>query len=819
MRPSPFLIFDFCLLTFALPFASSLPAQTLSLLPGDTILQGPRAYQQLVVQATYPDGHQRDVTSQANLTVADPKIASLDREASLRPQADGTTTVTASLGSSRATLRVTVRNSAVPSAPNFRTHVIPILTKAGCNSGACHGALAGKNGFKLTLRGYDPEVDFNTLTREALGRRVSLPDPARSLMLLKPTLTIPHGGGKRFDVSSPEYNTLVDWIANGAAPPRDSDPRIQSLDILPASAWLEPSASQQVLVRARYSDGRTEDVTRWVKFSSTDAGVASVDDLGRVQMTGPGEAAITVWYQSQVGFARLGVPYPNPVTANNSPRQNFIDDHVLRKLEALRIPPSPQSDDNTFLRRACLDAMGILPTPEEIERFTTDPSPGKRAKLIESLLARDEFIDYWAYKWSDLLLVSSRRLRSNAMWSYYHWIRASVASNKPWDQFVREILVSSGNTRENGALNFYVLHKNPIELSESVTKSFLGLSITCARCHNHPLEKWTQRDYYQMANLLSRIGLKNGAEAGDTEVYTNPTGDVNHPRLGKPLPPRPLDGQAIDLQSDQDRRGHLARWLTSAENPYFARALVNRVWQNFLGRGLVDPVDDVRATNPASNEELFTALTKDLTDHHFDVKRLISLILNSAAYQRASTTTPANERDTKYYSHYLIKRLPAEVLLDAIAQVTRVPNRFDGYPAGTRALQLPDSQVTSYFLTAFGRPTRTNPDSGERQQEPTITQALHVINGDTLNQMLSAKDGTIDMFLKLGLSDAKAVEHLYLSTFSRLPTANERSQILPALTEARQATAQDPLEKDPRRKPFEDLMWAMLTGKEFLFNH
>jgi hypothetical protein len=706
--------------------------------------------------------------------------------------------------------------------PSFRNHVIPVLTKAGCNQGACHGALAGKNGFKLTLRGYDPEVDYNTLTREALGRRVSLTRPAHSLILLKPTLAIPHGGGKRFDVGSPEYKIIADWIAAGAPGPRESDPRVQGLEITPAAAWLRPGAEQQVTVRARYTDGRTEDVTRWVKFSSTDSGVAAVDDLGKVKMTGFGEAAVTVWYQSQVGFARLGVPYPNQVPVEvyrNSPRHNFIDDLVIKKLEELRLPPSPQADDNTFIRRMYLDAMGILPTPEEVERFTADAAADKRARLIDALLARDEFVDYWAYQWSDLLLVSSRRLRSNAMWSYYNFIRSSVAANKPWDRFVQEILVSSGNTRENGALNYFVLHKNPIDLTENVTKAFLGLSITCARCHNHPLEKWTQRDYYQMTNLLARIGMKNGAEPGDTVVYSNPTGDVNHPRMGKPLPPRPLDGKPLDLQSDLDRRRHLAAWLTSPDNPYFARALVNRVWQNFLGRGLVHPVDDVRATNPPSNEELFAALTKDFTDHGFDVQRLIRLILNSAAYQRASTTLPGNEKDDRYYSHYLVKRLPAEVILDAVAQVTRVPNRFEGYPAGYRALQLPDSQVNSYFLTAFGRPARTNTDAAERQQEPTITQALHAINGDTLNQMLAARDNTIDMFLKLGLSDAKAVEHLYLSALSRLPSPEEKTQILRALETARQETAQDPLEKDPRRKPLEDLLWAMLTGKEFLFNH
>jgi len=812
------------LLSSLLLLAGAAAAQApsgLSLLPGDVSLRGPRAYQTLVVEATYADGHHKDVTGAAKLVSANPKVAALDGPV-VRPAGDGETTVTATLGAAKATVRVRVTGSAQIAAPTFRNHVLPVMTKVGCNSGSCHGALAGKNGFKLTLRGYDPDTDYQVLTREGIGRRVSLVEPAQSLMLLKPTLAVPHGGGRRFDPRSPEYNILVDWIASGAPPPSDADTRIQGVDIYPASAWLEPGAEQQVLVRARYSDGHTEDVTRWVKFSSTDAGVASVDDFGKVKMLGSGEAAITVWYQSQVGFARLGVPYPDRIAAEvfrSSPRHNFIDDLVLRKLEALRIQPSGQAGDYAFIRRAFLDAMGVLPTPEEVERFAADPDPGKRAKLVEEILTREEFVDYWAYKWSDLLLVSSRRLRSNAMWSYYNWIRASVASNKPWDQFARDILVSSGNSRENGALNYFVLHKNPIELSENVTKAFLGLGITCARCHNHPLEKWTQRDYYQMANLFSRISLKNGAEAGDTIVYSSPTGEVILPRLGKPLAPRPLDGKPLDFNDPKDRRRHLAEWLASAENPYFARSLVNRVWQNFLGRGLVEPADDVRATNPASNEELFAALTKDFTDHNFDVKRLIRAIMNSAAYQRSSATTAANEKDEKYYSHYILKRLPAEVILDSIAQVTRVATRFEGYPAGTRALQLPDSQVNSYFLTVFGRPPRTLSDSAERQHEPTITQALHVINGETLNQMLSSKDGTIEMFLKLGLSDGKALEHLYLAAFSRPPTAQERADILAALAEARVATAKDPLEKEPRRKPLEDLMWAMLTGKEFLFNH
>jgi hypothetical protein len=623
-------------------------------------------------------------------------------------------------------------------------------------------------------------------------------------------------------VESPEYRTLVDWVAHGAPGPQDGEKQIVEIAVYPEQAWLTPDAEQQVLVEARYSDGSKRDVTRLAKFSSTNSGVATVDDNGHVKMQGPGEAAITVWYASKVKFARLGVAYPreiDPKTYTQAPRHNYIDELVLERLQALHIAPSPLADDATFIRRAYLDAMGVLPTPDEVERFLADSSAGKRASLIDRILDRGEFVDYWAYQWSDLLLVSSRALRPSAMWSFYRWIRESVAKNTPWDQFVREMLVSSGNTRQNGALNYFQLHKNTIELSENVTQAFLGLRITCARCHNHPLEKWTQNDYYQFGNLLSRVAQKDGIEGGDVVVYTSAGGDLNHPRLAKPLPPKPLDGEPIPLDAPVDRRARLAEWLTSPENPYFARAIVNKIWANFLGRGLVDPVDDMRATNPASNEKLLAALTEDFVEHHFDVQYLIRQIMNSATYQLSSRTNEGNAGDEVYYSHYIVRRLPAEVVLDAITQVVRVPTRFKGYPEGTRALQLPDTQVNSYFLTVFGRPPRVNADAAEREHAPTIKQALHVINGETLNEMLRAKDNAIDMYVKLGLSNDRVIEHLYLSAFSRYPGKEEKTRLTQALTGAEQQTAADPLERDPRRKPLEDLMWALLTGKEFLFNH
>jgi len=707
---------------------------------------------------------------------------------------------------------------------SFRNHVIPVLTRLGCNSGACHGAAAGKNGFKLTLRGYDPELDYAVLTRQSLGRRVNKIEPAKSLILLKPTMAIGHGGGKRMDTSSLEYKVIVEWIAGGMTPPAESDLRILKLEVSPKAATMAAGSEQPLKVLAHYSDGRAEDVTRWVKYSSADPGIASVDDDGKVKMQGHGETAISVWYHSQVSFARVANPFPNAISAEvfaKSPRHNFVDDLVIKKLQTLKIAPSEQATDREFIRRAFLDAIGALPTPQEVERFIADNSPDKRARLIDSLLKREEYVDYWTNRWSDLFLVSSAKIGETAMWSFYNWIRESAAANKPWDRMAREIVTATGNTLENGAANYYVMHKEKTELTENFSMAFLGMSITCARCHNHPLEKWTQKQYYQMSNLFARVGMKNGVRAGDVQVYTNPTGEVNHPRLGKPLLPAPLDGEQLALNSAKDRREYLAEWLTSPNNPYFAKSLVNRVWRNFMGRGLVEAVDDMRATNPPSNEELLNALTKDFTDHGFDIKHLIRTIMNSAAYQRSSKPSGPNEtnkQDERYYSRYIIKRLPAEAMLDAISQITGVLTEFPGQPAGTRAMQLPDSRVNSYFLTIFGKPPRLATCECERTSEPSVTQALHVINGDTINQKLRAPGGIVDSFVKLGVSDEMTINHLYLAALSRPPRNDEVNHLLEVMNESREAKNSRDAQA-ARRQAIEDLVWAVLTSKEFLFNH
>jgi hypothetical protein len=806
------------LLSLALPGVAS---ESFHLLPGSITLNGPEARHQLLAEASLPN-HQEDWTRNAKWASSAPAIASVDQTGLVTPVSDGSAVITAFANGQTASAAVNVHNAKQAFTWNFRNDVIPVMTKMGCNQGACHGALAGKNGFKLTLRGYDPEADYDTLTRQSLGRRVLLSAPAQSLMLTKPTMTVPHGGGKRFDVSSLEYRVFSEWIAAGAPAPTEADPAVTGLEVYPAMATLAPSAQQQLVVRAKYSDGNTRDVTRWVKFGSSDEGVATVDDFGHVKMTGSGEAAITLYYASRVLYARLAVPYSNQISPDvytRYNRHNYIDDFILTKLKALNIAPSKQCDDATFIRRAYLDAAGILPSSEEVETFLADHDTGKRAKLVDALLQRDEYVDYWAYKWSDLFLVSSRKLRSNAMWSFYNWIHDSVKQDKPWDVMARQIFTGTGDTLQNGALNYFVLHKDPIDLTENVTLAFMGQRLTCARCHNHPLEKWTQKQYYQLANLFSRIGQKNGDVAGDTVIYAKVSGDINHPRLLKPLAPTPLDGTPIALDSTIDRRLPFADWLTSPKNAYFSRAIVNRVWGNFMGRGIVDPIDDVRATNPASNEELFNALAKDFVAHQFDIKYLIRTIMNSEAYQLSSEANATNQNDNRYYSKYIVKRLPAEVMLDAFSQVTGVPSKFDGYPAGTRALQLPDTKVKSLFLTSFGRPERILCDAAERSTVPSIAQALHVINGDTLNKKLSAPDGFPALAVKLGLSDSRLLDNLYLSAYSRYPTAEEKAPMLAALQTSRVKTGSAEAQRDARQKAIEDMMWAMLTSKDFLFNY
>jgi hypothetical protein len=799
------------------------------LLPGDITLTGPQASQRLLVVSEADGKVVGDVTAEAKFASSNPAVATVDETGVVRAAGDGEAVVTATRGGEQVAAKVKVTKAKEAFVPSFRNHVIPVLTKVGCNSGACHGALAGKGGFKLSLRGYAPNDDHFVITRQAQGRRVDKLEPARSLFLLKPTRAVPHGGGQRLEPGAADYNLVADWIASGAPAPRDDDPRIERLEVFPPGAVLKPKDTLQLVVRAWYSDGHAEDVTRWAKFSSSEDLVATVDQDGEANVAGHGEAAVIAWFSNLVAMCRIASPLPNAVDAKvfaQAPRRNFIDELVLKKLEALHIPPSPECTDAEFIRRAYLDAAGILPTPEEVQKFVADRSPDKRAKLIDALLERPEFVDYWSYKWSDVLLVSTRKLPQPAVWAFHQFIRQSVAENKPWDRFAREILTASGSNLHNGAANYFVLHKDVTDLNEATAVTFLGMSITCARCHNHPLEKWTQDQYWGMANLFSRVGIKNGDRPGEVTVQSQPVGDVPHLRRGVPMPPTPLDGKPLPLDSAADRRQYFADWLTAPDNPYFAKALVNRVWRNFLGRGLVEAEDDLRQTNPPSNAELFDALAKDFVAHKYDVKQLMRTIMNSATYQRSSKPLPENAADDRFYSRYLIRRLPAEVVLDAYAQVTGVPTPFTQvavgssggtaetklYPLGTRALQLPDTLLVSQFLEAFGRPQREQTCSCERQQDSSVTQALHLNNGQTLNDKLRDKKSRVEQWAQEKVGDEDAVRRVFLLALSREPTGEESQKFKGLMAEA----AQDG--KTTRHEILEDLFWAVLTGREFLFN-
>jgi hypothetical protein len=711
-------------------------------------------------------------------------------------------------------------------APSFRNTIQPILTRYGCAMGACHGAAAGQGGFRLSLRGFDDEGDWLSITRSANGRRLTLEDPARSLFLLKAVKAVPHKGDKRFEMNSPEYKAIADWIAAGAPGPKADDPRIVSLSVSEPHLVTQAGKSVPLKVTAKFSDGHSEDVTRWCKYNATNASVATVDDTGLIKTTGSGEATVSAWYLSLLSVTTVTVPQPGKLDAAAfavlKPR-NFIDEHVLTKLRELNIPPSARATDAEFIRRAFLDTIGVLPTAEEAQAFLADKAADKRDRVIDALLKRPEFVDYWSHRWSDLFLVNGDKLMPQAMWSYYNWIRRHVAANTPWDAMVRDLITATGSALEHGGANFFVLNDEPTKCAETVSVAFMGTSIACAKCHNHPMEKWTYDQYYAFANLFARVRTKNGTQADERVLFSDTQGDLVAPLTGKPQPPRPLDAlQPVSMTSTEDRRITLANWLTSADNKLFQRAIVNRVWANFFGSGLVEAVDDLRVTNPASNEPLFAAACEHLVKQKFDLKALMRTILQSETYQRSSITLPENITDLRYGSHYVPRRLKAEVLLDTVSQVTAAPTTFkidrrnanrgtaDAYPMGFRALQLPDSNIASYFLKSFGRADRVATCECERTNEPSMAQALHIANGDTLNQKLAQKDNRLDALLTSKQPDAKIIEEAYLLTLTRAPTDRELEKATAMLTTAK---------PEDRRVTLEDLFWSLMSSKEFLFNH
>lgn len=789
---------------------------SLRVLPGEIVLDTVKSSQRVVAQRF--DGDQALAEAERVVWKSSDELIATVENGIVIPHADGQATITAAVGEQSASAVVQVSGQNEEFHWSFRNQILSIFSKANCNGGACHGALAGKKGFKLSLFGYDPPADYDAITRHARGRRVTFSDPGRSLLLLKPTGALPHKGGVRFEAGSPDYLAVAEWIADGAPPPQESDARLARLEILPSASRQTPGNQQQLVVIAHYDDGRREDVTRWAKFDSVNTSVAEVDAAGEVSIVGPGEGAVKAWFLNANVLAFVSVPYPGESSSAAiaaAPRRNFIDERILTKLESLNLPPSPPVDDAQFLRRAFLDAIGVLPTVAETRAFLADQDPDKRDKLIDALLERPEFVDYWSYRWSDLLLVNGERLRPEAVKSYYGWIRGQVEKNRPWDEMVRELVTASGGTYENGAANFYALHQDPTVMAETVAQAFLGLSINCAKCHNHPLEKWTNDQYYGMANLFSRVrgkgwggDFRNGD--GKRTVFVDTAGELVQPRTGKPQLPRPLDGEPVPFDATDDRREHLADWLVSPENPYFARSIVNRVWANFFGIGLVEKVDDVRLTNPASNEELLAAAQQYLIEHDFQLKELMRAIMRSAAYQRSSQPLPGNANDLRFYSRYYPRRLSAEVILDAYTAVSKSPTAFKGYDAGTRAMQLPDASVESDFLATFGRPERLITCECERSDEPSMTQALHLYNGETLLKKLGAEGSRSHQLANSEQTPQQIIEEAYLATLCRQPTAAETEAIVAEFEQLKSAD---------RQELVDDLFWSLLTSKEFLFNH
>lgn len=806
-------------------------AQEIRILPGEFTLHGRTAIQQLSV-VKVSDHRLSALIDKADLQfeVADPSIVEL-KNGVAQGLANGTTEITARTSDGgRDSVKVHVLDADVKDHWSFRNDVQSVLSKSGCNMGSCHGALAGKGGFKLSLRGYDTDADFMAITRKASGRRIELSDPGRSLVLAKPTAALPHKGGLKLALESRDYRVISEWIAAGAGGPSSQDAQLQRITVTPELALLSRGDRSQILVHGHYDDGQIVDVTHWSQFSATEEAIATVDELGLVQVQGSGEAAVLVWFGSKVALARMTVPYPYDVPVDvyqTAVRRNFIDDLNLQQLQTLHLRPSSRCDDDVFLRRASLDTIGRLPTIEERDAFFASDQTTRRDGLIERLLQGDDFVAYWTYRWCDMLLINGTRLRPIAVKTYYQWVEKAVRENRPWDQFVRDILTATGGSNQNGATNFYALHQSPEDMTENACQAFLGLSIGCAKCHNHPLEKWTNDQYYAMANMFSRVRAKGwGGDGrngdGIRTLYVSNSGELIQPNRGKAQPPAALDSPPLEFDDPTDRRIVLADWMTSPENPYFARAITNRVWANFFGRGLVEQVDDLRLSNPASNEALLDAAAEHVVKSKFNLKELMRSILTSETYQRSSVPLVDNRDESKYLSRYYPRRLMAEVLLDGIDQVLGTSTLFDEvafpgadkqktdfYKKGTRAIELYDASVNSYFLKTFGRNPREITCECERSDETSMVQVLHLSNGETLNPKLADQENRIAKLLGENQSDSDIIRTLFLAALAREPIESEMQKLLAIRAEY----------GDDRATAIQDIAWSILTSTEFTFNH
>ena len=696
---------------------------------------------------------------------------------------------------------------------SFVKDIVPIFTKSGCANSNCHGSIRGQAGFKLSLFGYEPDLDYDAIVKAQDGRRIDKTDAAKSLILLKPTFSIPHGGGERFQVGSLEYEAILDWIRDGATYDSAGSPRLKTLRVTPEEITLIGIGTKhQLTAMGAYTDGSTEDLTRKVQYTANDESVVEVSPLGEIKTRRAGETAIMVRTLGKAVAARIAVVDEAPM-ANypDVPRNNFIDDLVFAKLKRLNIIPSALSSDEEFLRRVSLDTTGILPTLEETKAFFDSKDPEKRAKLIDQLVERPEFAEVWATRFADLFRTGLLDQGYKGGRLMYNWLRKAVMEDKPYNQFATELLTASGQLKFNPTANFYYVTEfsEPENLATNISQVFLGVRLECARCHNHPWEKWTQDDFWGFAAFFGRMGIKDTYENDESQVLLKVKGEVIHPKTKKPVSPKYLDGPSEMEQPDEDIREKLAAWITSPKNPWFPRAIVNRMVKHYLGRGLVEPVDDFRVTNPPTNQALLDALAKDFVENGYHLKHTARLILNSRTYQLASAPNETNRRDQINYSRYYVKRLMAEQLADSITEVTGVPEKYPGHMLGTRAMAIPQG-APSYFLATFGR-MKNREVICERDSQPDMLQAMHLISGETLMRQTTAKGGNLDAWLAdASLSNEDVLKRIFLASLVREPDRREIEVALLPL-KARGDAA--------RREAFEDVLWTMFNSKEFLFNH
>lgn len=779
--------------------------QSLIVEPSPLFLHGSNRQQQILVTAKAHSGPPIDVSHLCTIHSSDPAVAAISGTV-VSGVSDGVAELQVSYGTLSATARVQVRDSNRYPPIHFVNDVMPLFSKLGCNSAGCHGKASGQNGFKLSVFGFDPDADYAALVKEARGRRIFPSAPEQSLLLLKPIGKIAHGGGRRIDPGSADYRVLYEWLKQGTPLGDSRAPRAVSIRVSPQERILSLRAEQRILTTAVFSDGTERDVTAAAGYKSNAGHVAEVDSHGRVRTgSSPGEAAITVHYMGHVAAVRFQVPrpdapHPYPALASN----NAIDDLVWTKLKTMGLLPSEPAGDAVFLRRVYLDVLGTLPNPEEVRFFLDDKNPGKRARCIDQILGRPEYADYWAQKWADLLLVNRDKLGDRGGYEMHRWLRSQFAQNRPYDQWVRELIPASGQSSRVGPVNFFRASATQEEMTRAVSQAFLGIRLECAQCHHHPFEKWTQDDFYGLAGYFNGMQRKKLASE-DEMVFHSGYREQKLPMTDRAIAVRPPDGPVLPPNVEGDPRRYLADWITRPENPWFGRLVVNRLWKHYLGRGLVEPEDDLRSTNPATNEPLLAYLAKTLVANQYDLKAVTRLILQSRVYQLSSVPNATNVDDEQYGSHYRIKRLPAEVLLDAICTVTEVPESFPGRPRHTRAIELWDNRAPSYFLDIFGRSERLSPCECGRSTEPTMAQCLHLMNAPEIERKLADPHGRVARLVGKKLTEEQIVDELCLAALGRPSEEKERRA-------ARKLFA---AESPPEAA--QDFLWALLNSHEFLF--